>query len=156
MHPGTATERDWNEERQIHLRAPLQTPRLKASHVKLLGWSKSASEGPGKHATEDTSRPDVCPVACKHPQRPQRVAHKLRQERHVYSRQTPHAICFVFQRRGGGDCAGGVHKLNGRTSERHRRAAEKQKNHSGKHVRPSWSNARETVINPSLILLSTP
>ena len=53
---------------------------------------------------------------------------KLRQERHVYSRQTPRAISFVFQRRGGGgDCAGDVHKLNGRAGERHRRAAEKQK-----------------------------
>src|SRR5258705_338702 len=39
----------------------------------------------------------------------------------------PHHDSFVFQRRGGGNCAGGVHRLNGRAGERHHRAAEKQK-----------------------------
>jgi len=43
----------------------------------------------------------------------------------------PHYDSFVFQRRGGGDCAGGVYKLTGRAGERQRRAAEKQKKWRG-------------------------
>jgi len=61
----------------------------------------------------------------------------------------PHYDSFVFQRRGGGDCAGGIHKLNGRAGERHRRAAEKQKKWRGvfgdyRHGAPdgAWGSAR--------------